>query len=804
MHAQEVRRLAALHALGTLDTPADEAFDRLTALAAELFNTPVALVSLVDAERQWFKSRHGLEPSSTPREWSFCAHAIEMGTHAVMVVEDASIDPRFASNPLVTGHPDIRFYTGAVLTTRDGENIGTLCVIDSKPRARPSDAELARLELLARIVVDKFELVRTTRLAREKHRLLELAETTSGVGNWRYRLADGAVTWSDEVYRLHGVDRASFNPGYDDAVAFYHPDDQATVNEAIASAIATKAHSEFQLRIIRRDGEQRDVVAKAICELDDAGEVLAVFGIFQDITTQIRTLKAVQQSEKRYRLLADNMSDVITRMRLDGGSDYISPGIEQLLGYQPGEMTGRPAQAFVHVEDQAMIVQALSQMAKGTERLSLQHRAAHKDGHAVWVETGFQLVRDAEGKPVEIVAVIRDITDRKAMENALRAAQAEAEAAANVKAEFLANMSHELRTPLTAVLGFARLVEEQPELADTTRAYLGKVSNAGKALLSTVNDILDFSKLEAGQVEVKPQPISVGQLAMDTLDLFSAQTAEKGLSLTATGLDLLPGLVRADPDRLRQVLMNLIGNAVKFTEKGAISLEVSFDPQAQRLTFGVSDSGPGIPADRVDRLFQRFSQIDGGSTRRHGGTGLGLAICKGLVEAMGGEIAVESRLGEGARFWFWLPASALASRTADTTPVTTAGGLRGARVLLADDNPFNRELVCALLTPFGVEITEAADGLQAVELASRQPFDAILMDRRMPRLNGAGAARRIRDEDGLNAAIPIIAFSADPGQDDPPGLFDAVIAKPLTIDALVGGLAKALAWQGEGALDAAA
>jgi PAS domain S-box-containing protein len=626
----------------------------------------------------------------------------------------------------------------------------------------------------------------------------------SGVGHWRYQLADGEVTWSDEVYRIHGVDRQTFNPGYDDAVAFYHPDDRATVTDLMGQAIETKTGFEFQLRLIRGGGECRDVVCKAVCELDPTGAVSAVFGVFQDITAQVRTLKGVQQSERRYRLLADNMSDVVTRIRLDGGSDYISPGIEQLLGYSPGEMTGQTAQAFVHLEDQPLILETFAQMAKGVERMSVQHRAAHKDGHAIWVETGFQLIRNEAGRPVEIVAVIRDITDRKAMEDELRAARIEAEAAAAVKAEFLANMSHELRTPLTAVLGFSRLVEEQPELTPTTRGYLGRVSNAGKALLSTVNDILDFSKLEAGQVEIKPQPMSAAQLASDTIDLFAAQAAEKGLNLKITGLDTLPAFVRADPDRVRQILLNLLGNAVKFTDRGEVSLDTAFDTAGGVLSFRVSDSGLGIPADRLAQLFQRFSQIDGSSTRRHGGTGLGLAICKGLAEAMDGEIGVTSRIGEGSCFWFSVPAAEMLSH--DT--VDSVEGRRdiptGIRVLLADDNRINRDLVRAMLTPFNVEITEAIDGLQAVELASEVPFDVILMDLRMPGLDGAGAARRIRTEDGLNATVPIIAFSADATADSAKGLFDGFVAKPLTAASLVNGIAKALDWHEEGSFDAAA
>ncbi len=802
MQGSEARRLAALYDFGVLDTAAEEPFDRLTALAAQLFNTPMALVSLIDGERQWFKSRHGVEAISTPRQVAFCNHAISLEPHAVMVVEDALKDPRFCDNPLVTGYPAIRFYIGAVLSTRSGENLGTLCVLDVEPRPRPSDAELARLQMLARIVVDELELSYATRAIREKQRLLELAEGMSGVGHWRYQIAGKRLTWSDEVYRIYGVDPQTFNPTHTDAIGFYHPDDQETLAALLAQGIEAKEGFEFQRRLIRPDGKRRHVACKAVCELDDRGVVVSIFGVFQDITDHVHTLKSVQQSERRYRLLADNMSDVVTRIRLDGGSDYISPGIEHLLGYQPGDMTGKPAQAFVFEPDQPLILEAFAKMAAGEERLSIQHRAAHKDGHPVWVETGFQLVRDDHGRPAEIVAVIRDFSDRKALEDELRGARAAAEAAAAVKADFLANMSHELRTPLTAVLGFAKLVEEQPELTATTRTYLNRVSNAGQALLSTVNDILDFSKLEAGQVDIEPQSISPADLARDTLELFTVQAGEKDLLLKSTGLDALPAWVRVDPDRVRQILLNLIGNAVKFTDAGTVALDAAFNLVDGRLTFSITDSGLGIPADRAAKLFQRFSQIDGSSTRKHGGTGLGLAICKGLAEAMGGEIGVRSWEGKGSCFWFSIPAPVVAAEGADGDEQGQAALQAGCRVLLVDDNATNRILVRAMLSPFDLEITEAENGLEAVHTASKAPFDVILMDLRMPGLDGVGAALRIRSEDGVNCAVPIIAFSADVTEERPAGLFNGAIGKPLTATSLIDGITKAIAWQEDGAPNA--
>lgn len=212
MEAREALRIEALRSFAVLDAQADAAIHRLAQLAQSLFDAPIALVSLVDEDRQWFKARLGLEAPETPRDHAFCAHTITQAPETVMVVEDATADPRFADNPLVTGAPDIRFYAGATLSTKEGHNLGTLCVIDTKPRPRPDEAALERLKLLARIVVDEFELAKAHRQTREKQRLLELAETMAGVGYWRLELDNNTVTWSDAVYAIHGLSRDTFDP----------------------------------------------------------------------------------------------------------------------------------------------------------------------------------------------------------------------------------------------------------------------------------------------------------------------------------------------------------------------------------------------------------------------------------------------------------------------------------------------------------------------------------------------------------------------------------------------------------------
>jgi len=795
MGDREGQRLAALRAYSVLDTEADAAIDRLAGLAGNLFSTPISLVSLIDEHRQWFKARVGLEASETPRDQAFCAHAIAMGPDAVMVVEDASLDPRFASNPLVTGAPDIRFYAGATLTTKEGHNLGTLCVIDDKPRPRPSPAELERLQLLARIVVDEFELTRAHRQAREKQRLLEIAETMSGVGHWRLDLAANKPVWSDAVYAIHGVDRESFDPQLDDAVAFYHPDDREMVRGHLASAIETGAGFEFQLRLVRADGALRHVVSRGVCELDDHGKPSAIMGLFQDITETVETIATLQRRKQRYRLVTEHAGDVITRYDFAGSGQFISPAIEKLLGYTVEETAGLTVPSVLHPDDRPHVMAVFAAMSQGLDQSTLQHRSRHKAGHYIWVESNLQLVRDESGAPQEIVSVSRDISDRKALEAAMELARAEAEAAAAVKAEFLSNMSHELRTPLTAVLGFSRLIENQPELSPATRRFVDRVSNAGKALLATVNDILDFSKLEAGQVEIVVAPSNPRQVLEDAMDLFSGQAQEKGLDLVMTGLDQLPAGLALAPDRIRQILLNLIGNAVKFTDSGRVELNAKWTARTRRLRVSITDSGAGIPADRLDQLFKRFSQVDGSSTRRHGGTGLGLAICKGLVDAMGGQIGVSSQPGQGSCFWFEIPADKT-SRAATEVDGETAFIPEGCRVLVVDDNPVNRDLVCAVLRAFGAEMAEAPDGETAVQLAAGEPFDVILMDLRMPGMGGEAATRQIR-QDGLNGNVPIIAFSADVGGVLPVGVFDGVVAKPLDARMLIAEINRTLSFEGD-------
>ena len=417
--SHEAARLRALHSYSVMDTEREARFDRVTELAGDLLDAPIALLSLLDGTRQWFKASVGLEPRETPREWAFCDHAIRLGAGAVLVVPDAALDPRFSTNPLVLGPPHIRFYAGAVIATPEGLPLGTLCVLDTKPRAGLTQSEFRRLTHVAQLAMDELELTRASRAAAAQLNLLGMAESMSGVGHWRYTLANQRIEWSDEVFRIHGIDRGEFDPNLGGAIAFYHQDDQPKVSQAVSDAVAKQQDFSFQLRLRRADGELRHVKSKGTCEVDANGQTLAVVGVFQDVTDHVLQVEALQKSERRYRLLADNMADVVTRIRMDGSSQYISPAIEALIGWTPGEMQGQSAQAFVHPDDRQLITEAFSELANGAVQKTVEHRAIHKGGHSVWVETQFKVICADDGRPREIVAVIRDISERKSSALAL-------------------------------------------------------------------------------------------------------------------------------------------------------------------------------------------------------------------------------------------------------------------------------------------------------------------------------------------------------------------------------------------------
>ena len=463
----------------------------------------------------------------------------------------------------------------------------------------------------------------------------------------------------------------------------------------------------------------------------------------------------------RIALMAEDLAGV-GHWRIDKVTGEIawSAGVYRLYGLKPSDPVPDLEAQLAHydnIDRQALGAGLRAATALG-EPFEIEARLMRPDGSMRNVLCHAAVEQDSQGKVTAILGALMDVTEVRAREAALIDAKLRAEAAADAKAEFLANMSHEIRTPLTAINGFSSLLGELDNLPPDASLYVRRVKTAGMTLLTVVNDILEFSKLEAGHVTLSPHPFDLAPFLDDVMALFADQARAKGLGLS---LDLdpeAPTALEGDADRIRQVVVNLVGNAVKFTETGEIRITVRHADGV--LHVSVRDTGCGVPQAKRDSLFQRFFQADGSISRRYGGTGLGLSICKGLVELMGGSIAMAPASDGGSIFTFQVPAEE-AAPVADGVPAERAEPVACARILVVDDLAVNRELVRAMLQAVGHEVSDAASASEALRLTGRERFDLILMDLQMPEIDGFAAARAVRAQDGANRDTPIIALSAD-------------------------------------------
>jgi PAS domain S-box-containing protein len=527
----------------------------------------------------------------------------------------------------------------------------------------------------------------------------------------------------------------------------------------------------------------------------------------------------LRESEAGFRLLASSTSDVILRLTLDLHVSYASAACLRVFGYAPEETLGSPILDSMHAEDVGEVRARLGQLAAGTADTDrLIYRVCNARRNPMWVEANLGLLRDDAGRPASIISSVRDITDRQEQAEQLRAANQDldrlaqhltrardrAEQSNRAKSRFLAGMSHELRTPLNGILGYAQLLRIEGGLHGEQASRVDGMLSAGQHLLEMINIVLDISQIEAERVELHPAEVETAQLARACLDLVRPAAQAKLLALETAFDPDTPVTIRADPTRLRQVMLNMLGNAVKFTAIGSVVLRLRRAEAGAGLRVEVADTGPGIRADQRAQLFQDFERLGADAQGAVEGAGLGLALSARLAKLLGGSLGHEDNPGGGSIFWLELPLGSDVVISEPTPPAAVAlpdiqppappsGTLR---VLVVDDVPMNREIASAFLEAAGHYPVCVEGGPQAVQAAASDQYDVVLMDVCMPDMDGCEATRLIRALDGARGAVPIVALTAqvfsEHLEECHAAGMDVHLAKPFTQEALLASLVGAM------------
>lgn len=839
-HPEETRRLAALRGLQILDTPAEDGLDGLTRLAQELFDVPIALISLVDENRQWFKSCHGLGISETHRDVSFCAYAV--ANDAPFVIEDTSRDPTFADHPLVTGTPYMRFYAGHPLRPQDALPVGTLCLIDTRPRTF-GPKEHRRLAMLA---AQAEELLRLHLLRiEETDKQAEIKHLSS--------LLRGVLDSSrDPIYarstrgRYLTANRACLDKlGLDDV-----PLDPLKVEELLPADITERLASAEQLVIQQGEPERfilpplNDTVFDVTVSplRDEQGRIRGTVGVAHDITAaqrQAALLKVLHQGITDYQALmsGEHLWDFLLQgLRELTGSDYALIGEVMTTNSHPalkihaitdlswseesrtlmeklrsGDMTlDNPKSLLgrVFADGQTVMTNDLASHP-GRGGFPPGHPALHnylgvpiRDGEEVigmyaianspqrFDQALLDWIEPFTSTCALLINFYRQHAKRESIIAELASARDQAEKANLAKSDFLSSMSHELRTPLNSILGFAQLLanSRKSPLNERQQRQVKQIEKSGQHLLGLINEVLDLAKIEAGHLQLSLESLSLRTLIEDASDTMSGIAENAGITLRATPPD--PDLaVIADYTRAKQVLLNLLSNAIKYNrDAGRVDLYVTRIDQRARVV--VSDTGHGIADEHRAELFEPFQRLNAAQSAIEG-TGIGLSITRELVEHMQGAIGVDSTPGEGSNFWFELP---LAEGDAATHFKTTRSRddtkppIPGRRLLYIEDNPANQRLMQDIIDDLGDFVLQLAPSAEVgIELIRHRSPDLVLMDLHLPGMDGYQALADLR-RNPIHANLPVVALSANAmARDRDRGYkagFDAYLTKPLDLTSL--------------------
>nr|WP_289072601.1 ATP-binding protein [uncultured Halomonas sp.] len=843
----ETQRLTALHALSILDTPADDAFERLTQLARDLFDVPMALVSLVDEERQWFKSHPGLPICETSREVSFCAHAIAADTP--LVIEDAQSDPRFADNPLVTGKPHLRFYAGHPLRPSDSLAVGTLCLISDRPRAFSTRDR----QLLASLAGQVDELLRQHQMRHtlsQTKRRYEALFNESATGIVRIDLAGNVLSINPFALTMLGYTRAEVlgrNVSMLTPAAIRAEHDQF-IARFLAGSDPNVIGRGREVEALHKEGHLVPVHLAVNAIHNEQNDVVEFLGILTNLSDVYDANHRMHKEQRLLKVLHQGITDYQALMSGEQLWTFLMEALRELTDSDYaliGEVmpTSTTNTLKIHAitdlswsdESRHLMEQLRSGDMMLTNPNSLLGRVfAHGDvvitddvyRHAKrgGFPPGHPRIDNYLGAPIFsgdkligmfaiansqqtlshsllhwlqpftdtcalLINLYRQLAEREQATMDLAAARDQAEQANRAKSEFLSSMSHELRTPLNAIIGFAQLLGKgrREPLSDKQKRQVGQIQKSGQHLLSLINEVLDLAKIESGHMALSIEPIAIESVIEDACSTLEANIEAAGLVLQREPLPA-PWWVAADYTRTKQVLLNLLSNAIKYNRPQG-SIRIAVDQRGNDVCVRVTDAGHGIAPERQHELFEPFNRLDA----EHGtieGTGIGLAITRELVERMQGQIGVTSAPGQGATFWFTLPITEADALSETPLPMTLASAAPGQRhhLLYIEDNPTNQRLMEDIMEDFDqVRLQTVTSAELGLDLMRQSPPDLVLMDIHLPGMNGYQALDAIQKDTSLRH-IPVVALSANAMERDRAhGLaagFADYLTKPLDIDQL--------------------
>ena len=811
-------RLAALASYAILDTSPEEAFDDIVMLASQLLEAPIVAVNLIAEGRQWFKSELGLGVREMPLDDSICKVAILQQDR--MVIPDTLEDPRFACNPLVTSQPGLRFYAGELLKTPDGLPLGTLCVLDTKPRSAGltplqeftlktlAQQVLTQLELRKlvheqqnslsenrAVLAEKIQIETALRIEQERRRL---ATDAARIGLWSWDRGTDSVVWDNHRPRMIlGITSTDAPPSRTRFLKeFIHPDDAPGFQAAAQLTYETGTRFFFQGRAYRENGTPCWLELFGNPQYATDGTLERVTGGMVDITERKLVELDLIQSRERFQTIVSQAATGVVEADATGKITLVNQKYCEMLGYDEAELLGKSVFDVTAPDSIAATRESMQALATGVANTVIEKQYRRKDGSFIWASLSISVLRSADEKTHTMVGMVVDISENKRTEESLRELAASLSEVDRRRSEFLATLAHELRNPLAPIrsgIDLMRLQGDNPDAVAKTRDMMDRQVTQ---LVRLVDDLLDIARISGNKVVLQRCPVQLRDLISNSIET-SKPLIDNGNHRLEVQLPDPSVRLDADPTRITQILANLLNNAAKYTPAGGL-IGIATHVDGSDVVIDVTDNGIGIPAQSLSAIFEMFSQVGASLGQSQGGLGIGLSLVKRLVEMHGGSVWVTSAgAGTGSTFSVRLPMLPVQVTDMPALPAaaqTAEAARKHARVLVADDNVDAADTLSIMLDIHGHATEVAYNGHDALALIERFRPDMVFLDIGMPGMNGYETARAIRQLPGMEtiALVALTGWSEQSDRDRSHAAgFDHHLTKPVdfaTVEALLGDL----------------